>query len=111
MTCPATAGLVGPVKMKVAALMVAGFICLLKAAVTIGLVQAPVEPYGATAVTTGAVRPALPPVLSGSLHPIMTTRSRNAVKLIVSVRYLCMAITLLVGCTAEAPSVSSNAIG
>jgi hypothetical protein len=92
--------------------MKAGFIALLNVAVTIVLIQAPLDPLkGATDVTVGAVRVGLPPVLSGSLHPIVTTRSRNAVKLIVSVRYLRMAITLLFRCSAEASPVSRNAIG
>jgi hypothetical protein len=95
-TSPATAVPVGPVNVKVVALMVAGFIALLKAAVTIVSVQAPVEPLsGATVVTKGGVRPAFAPVLSGSLHAVAIMSSKNDVKQIVFAPYLRISIVLL----------------
>jgi hypothetical protein len=82
---------------KVVTFRVAGFIALLNVAVTIVLRQAPLAPpKGATVVTVGGVRVGFPPVLSGSLHPIVVIRSRNAMKQIVRVLYLRMAVTLLV---------------
>ena len=57
----------------------AGFIALLKVAVTIVLGQAPTAPLGgATEITAGAVRPGFVPDLSGSPHPATTMSSRNA---------------------------------
>ena len=54
--------LFGPVTVKVVLLMKAGFIALLNVAVTIVLIQAPLESLkGATDVTVGAVRVGLPP--------------------------------------------------
>jgi len=91
--------------------IVAGFIALVKVAVTIVFGQAPAAPLGgATDATVGAVRPGFPPVSSGSPQPLAIS-SRNEMKQIVSALYLRMSIALLVRCAAEAPPVSRNAIG
>jgi hypothetical protein len=64
-------------------LIVAGFIALLKVAVTIVFGQAPTAPSGgATEITVGGVTPGLP-ALSGSLHPAPKTSNRNAVNQIL----------------------------
>ena len=69
---------------KVVALMVEGFIALLKVTVTVALGHIPVTPLtGVTEATVGEVRVELVPVLSGSLHPAAKMSSRNAVKQIV----------------------------
>jgi hypothetical protein len=64
--------------------MVEGFMASAKAAVTMVLGQAPPAPLGgATDITVGAVNVGFPPLLSGSLHPVATTSSRNDRKQIV----------------------------
>jgi hypothetical protein len=70
---------------KVVSLIDAGFIALLKVAVTIVLGHAPAAPSGgATEITVGGVTPGFLPVLSGSPHPAPTTMSsRNAVNQIL----------------------------
>jgi hypothetical protein len=65
----------GPVKVKVVALIVAGFIAWLKVAVTT-VVQRPAAPLiGVSEITVGGIKPRLVPVLSGSLRQV-ATRSR-----------------------------------
>jgi len=73
----------GAVKVKVVVLIVAGFIALLNIAVTTALGQMPEEPIGGRTDgpnTVGVVNwePALPPPLSASLHPTVTTANRIA---------------------------------
>ena len=71
---------------KVVALMVEGFIALLKVTVTTELGQTPAAPLrGVTEATVGGVTVGFVPVLSGSLHPAAKAKmsSRNAVKQIV----------------------------
>jgi hypothetical protein len=83
-TCPISAVPLGPVRVKVVELIVAGFMALLKVAVTIVLIQAPLAPVsGATDTATGAVKPGFPPDSSGSLHPVATKSSRIDMKQIV----------------------------
>ena len=92
--------------------MVAGFIALVKVAVTSVFGEGPCGTGRRRHDTTvGGVRPGFPPVSSGSLHPVATTSSRNAVKQIACVLYLLMAITLLVRCNAETQPMSRSAIG
>jgi hypothetical protein len=77
--CPATGAEAGPVSVKVVALMVDGFMALLKVAVTAALAQAPLAPLGgATEITAGAVTPGLLPLLSESPHPVAKMRSNSA---------------------------------
>jgi hypothetical protein len=72
---------------KVVALMVEGFIALLKVIVTTVLGQTPAAPLrGTTEAALGGVTVGLVPVLSGSLHPAAIMSSRNAVQ--QSVRFL-----------------------
>lgn len=70
------------VKVKVAVLIVAGFIVLVNVALIIAtLGHTRVDPFrGVTEVTVGGVRaePGPPLIASGSLHPEITTASRNA---------------------------------
>ena len=94
MTSPDTLALVGPVNVKVEALIVKGFIASLNLAETIVLVHAPLAPVGATEITVGGARPGAS-VLSGSLHPLATRSNRNVVKQIVELLYLCIIITFL----------------
>ena len=69
---------------KVVALMVEGFIALLKVAVTTALGHMLAAPLGgATEITVGGVTVELVPALSGSLHPVAKTSSRNAVNQIL----------------------------
>jgi hypothetical protein len=66
---------------KVVALMVEGFIALLKVAVIVALGHIPAAPLsGVAEATVGGVTVELMPVLSGSLHPAAKMSSRNAVK-------------------------------
>src|SRR5271169_622617 len=79
-TVPSTA-VVPATNVNVPVLMVAGFIALLKLAVTAAPWQMPVTPpTGTTEVTAGAVRlGGGPPLLeSGSLHPESRTANRSA---------------------------------
>ena len=79
-TVPVT-GVEPAAKVKVPVLMVAGFMALLKVAVTRTAWQTPVAaPVGNTETTVGAAKGEVgPPVtLSGSLHPAITTANRNA---------------------------------
>jgi hypothetical protein len=69
---------------KVVAVMVEGFIALLKVAVTTALGQMPPAPLrGVTEATVGGVTVELVPGLSASLHPAAKMSSKNAVKQIV----------------------------
>src|ERR1700688_4455007 len=97
-------GVPGAVNVKVVPLIVAGFIALLKVAVTIVLGHAPIEPLGgATEITVGAVKPGLG-LLSGSLQSAPTISSRNVMKQILRWLYLRMTFILLPpGLTAAAP--------
>jgi hypothetical protein len=73
----------GPLKVNVVVLIVAGFIALLNVAVIIAMLGQTTElPFGGvTVVTVGGVRGApgfpLPASLSGSLHPAITTANKN----------------------------------
>jgi hypothetical protein len=81
-TVPVTLPL-GPLKVNVVVLIVAGFIALLNVAVTIAMLGQTTElPFaGVTVVTVGGVKGApgfpVPTSLSGSLHPAITTANRN----------------------------------
>jgi len=69
---------------KVVALMVEGFIALLKVAVITALGHTPAAPLaGATEITVGGLRVGLVPALSGSLHPAAKMIRRNAVNQIL----------------------------
>lgn len=69
---------------NVVALMVDGFIALLKVAVTTALGQMPAVPLrGVTEATMGGVTVGLLPLLSGSLHPAAKMSSKNAMKQIL----------------------------
>jgi len=72
----------GPLKVNVVVLIVAGFIALLNVAVIIAMLgQTTALPFGGvTVVTAGGVKGEVAPpiILSGSLHPAMTTANRNA---------------------------------
>jgi hypothetical protein len=73
----------GPVKVNVVVLIVAGFIALLNVAVIRGaLLGQRRVPFGVTESAVGGVSgspaPPVPAFLSGSLHPIAKTASRNA---------------------------------
>ena len=69
---------------KVVALMVEGFIALLKVAVIVVLGHTPVAPLSGVAEgTVGGVTVEFLPVLSGSLQAAAKMSSRNAVKQIV----------------------------
>ena len=82
--------------MKVPLLIDAGFIALLKVAVTIVLGQTPTAPLGgATDVTVGGRRLGLVPVLSGSPHPAQKVSSKNAMNHVVALLYLRMTVILL----------------
>jgi len=79
-TIPTTPG----ATVKVVALMVAGFIALLKVAVITALGQTVAPLTGVTETTLGGVTVGLP-ALSGSLHPAAKAKmsSRNAVNQIL----------------------------
>ena len=87
MTAPATLVAPGPVSLNVEVLMVAGFIGLLKVALTTAVFgQTPTLPLGGvTTVTVGALVGEEGPTaaLSGSLHPASEPSSRSAMKQIV----------------------------
>src|SRR5580704_5273499 len=87
---PATAG----VTVKVVALMLEGFIALLKVAVTVVFGQTPFAPLaGITETTVGGVTVRLTPALSGSLHAAPTISDRSAVNQII--RCLCLRMTVI----------------
>jgi len=98
------------VNVKVVLLIDAGFIALLKVAVTIVLGHASTAPLGgATEITVAGTKPGLVPVLSGSLHPVATMSSRNAGNQILGLLYLRMTVILLpLGFTAAGHQESSN---
>ena len=78
-TCPDTVAPFGPTNVNVVASIVDGFIALLKVAVTMVLGHAPLAPLGgATEMTVGGFRLELP-FLSGSLQPVVTMSSKNAI--------------------------------
>ena len=80
--------------MKVEPSIEAGFIALLKTAVTIELEHAAADPLiGATEVTVGGVTVGLLPLLSGSLQAALTISNRNVMKHIV--RLLTLDITFI----------------
>jgi len=69
---------------KVVALMVEGFIALLKVAVITALGHMPTAALGGVSeITVGGVRVGLVPDLSGSLHPAAKMNSRNTVNQIL----------------------------
>jgi hypothetical protein len=93
------------VSVKVAPVIVAGFIALLKVAVIMVLGHAPTSPFGgATEITVGGRRLGLVPVLSGSPHAAQETSNRNAMNHVVASLYLGMTgILLPLGSTFAAP--------
>jgi hypothetical protein len=83
------------VKVKVVALIVAGFIATLKVAVTTVFGHAPAAPLGgAPAVTVGRIKPRLV-APSASLHPVATISNRNIGNQILGLLYLRMTVILL----------------
>jgi hypothetical protein len=85
----------GPVTVNVEVLMVAGFIGLLKVALTTAVFgQTPTLPFGGvTTVTVGGLvgeEGVMTAPLSGSLHPASEPSSRSARKQIV--RFVCVRI-------------------
>ena len=63
---------------KVAVLIVAGFIASLKVAVMTAREHTPVEPLGGETEATAGVRPAISVSRSGSPHPVTRNTIRNA---------------------------------
>ena|ERR1700722_9097502 len=109
---PGSAAPVGPFNVKVVPLIVAGFIALLKVAVTTVLTQAPLAPStGATVMTTGEERPAFPPLLSGSLHPVAIISNRKDIEPIVCALYLAIATAILGEYAAGSPPERRIATG
>jgi hypothetical protein len=82
-----------PVTVKLEPSIEAGFIGLLKTAVTIELGHAAAAPLiGATELTVGGVTVGLLPLLSGSLQAAPTISNRNVMKQIVRLLTLDMTV-------------------